>query len=255
MLINLRCLHKQSLVQTFFLEEYMKIAGVIKNSFVDFPGKISAVVFAPGCNMNCWYCHNAGIKDDGTWTTESLLEFLNSRKTFLDGVVFSGGEVTLQPDLKDVIKKVKALGLEIKLDTNGLNPDILQELYDENLLNFVAMDIKAPFEKYEQITRVKIDIEKIKRSIKMIMESKVPYEFRTTFSPDLTHSDLRTIAKDLINGAEQYAVQQYRSECYNGLLEAKPHADSYVLMGVDVASPFVKKCVAKGIKVENDMLK
>lgn len=232
-----------------FEGENMKIAGVIKSSFVDFPGKLCCVVFSPGCNMNCWYCHNAGIKQDENWNEEKLIEFLKTRTKFLDGVVFSGGEATLQPDLEDMIRKVKALGFEIKLDTNGLNPHILKHLLDEKLLDFVAMDIKAPFEKYEQIAKVAIDIDKIKQSVEIIKNSGINYEFRTTFSPDLTHKDIKDIAQNIICGAKLFAVQQYRTECYCGTLAQKPHSDEYVVQAMDIAKPFVEKCVVKGVSV------
>jgi len=232
----------------------MKIAGVIKNSFVDWPGNIAAVVFTPGCNMNCWYCHNAGIKEDNNWNEDKLYEYLDSRKNFLDGVVFSGGEVTLQPDLKDNLKRVKDMGLKVKLDTNGLNPTLLRDLIDEKLVDFVAMDIKAPFEKYDKVTRVHCDKDAIQSSIDILMTGIVPYEFRTTFSPDLTLDDIRYIAEHMIRGAEHYAVQQYRTECYNGVLEEKPHSDAYVMQAKDLVIPFVKDCKIKGIVIPNDKL-
>lgn len=225
----------------------MKIAGVIKNSFVDYPGKIATVVFAPGCNMRCWYCHNEGIKEDPNWTEEKLFDFLNERRYFLDGVVFSGGEVTLQPDLKQQMKKVKDLGLLVKLDTNGLNPKILREIIDEKLVDYVAMDIKAPFYKYDYITRVNCDINAIRNSIDILMSGKVPYEFRTTFAPDLKIEDIVDIAKNIIPGAENYSVQQYRTECYDRILMEKPHSDDMLKTAVELCKPFVKNVIAKGI--------
>jgi len=232
----------------------MKIAGVIKNSFVDWPGKIAAVVFTPGCNMNCWYCHNSGITEDANWNEEKFFEFLDSRKMFLDGVVFSGGEVTLQPDLKKQMRRVKDMGLEVKLDTNGLNPTLLREMIDEGLVDFVAMDIKAPYEKYDKITRVHCDEKAIQSSIQILMTGIIPYEFRTTFSPDLTLDDIKYIAEKMIPGAEHYAVQQYRTECYNGVLSQKPHSDAYVMQARDIVRPFVKDCKIKGIVIPNDRL-
>ena len=216
----------------------MQIAGWEKNSFVDFPGRISCVIFAPGCNFNCWYCHNAGIKDEHINFAE-ILEFLERRKNLIDGVVFSGGEVTLQKDLKERIEEVKNLGFLVKLDTNGTNPEVLRNLIDSKLVDYVAMDIKAPKEKYEQIVCRKVDMNKIQESIDILMQGKVPYEFRTTFSPDLLHDDIRQIAK-WISGAAHYSVQQYRTETHLGHLDKKPHDPEYVRQAAEIARVYVK---------------
>ena len=120
----------------------MKIGGFMKQSFVDFPATIAAVIFTSGCNLNCWYCHNRQLID-GTqeeYTLEEILAFLESRKGFIDGVVISGGEPTLQPDLLDVILELKARGFKVKLDTNGTNPQVLRQVLPH--LDYVAMDVK-----------------------------------------------------------------------------------------------------------------
>ena len=126
----------------------MKFAGFLKNSFVDYPKEIAAVVFTLGCNFNCWYCHNRGIIDKEKYNKplideSEVLDFLQSRKGFIDGLVISGGEPTLYgEELKEFIKKVKNLGLKVKLDTNGTNPNFVKNLIDEKLIDFVAMDVK-----------------------------------------------------------------------------------------------------------------
>ena len=129
----------------------MKIGGFLKQSFVDFPATISAVIFTSGCNINCWYCHNRelidGTKEEDV-SLEYIYDFLEKRKGFLDGVVISGGEPTLQRDLKHFIYKVKELGFKIKLDTNGTNPNILKELLNEKIIDYVAMDIKNNLKKH-----------------------------------------------------------------------------------------------------------
>lgn len=224
----------------------MQIAGFEKNSLVDFPKTLASVIFAPGCNMNCWYCHNAGIQNNQELTMDAILEFLKKRVGFIDGVVFSGGEVTLQPDLAEQMQKVKELGFKVKLDTNGTNPDVLINLVNSGLVDYVAMDIKAPLSKYKQITRTDDNIENIKKSIAFLMEDKVDYEFRTTFSPDLFVDDIKEIAKT-ISGAKRYSIQQYRQMCYNKKLEQKPHEPKYLLLAKDVAEPYVKEVLTKGI--------
>ena len=224
----------------------MLIAGIIKNSFVDFPGLISAVLFTPGCNMNCWYCHNEGIKADKDLNFDNFLKFLETRKNFLDGVVFSGGEPTLQKDLKSCIKKVKSMGFKIKLDTNGLNPEVVEDLLKENLLDYIAMDIKAPEERYSEITRCEIDLNKIKKSIEIIKNSGIDYEFRTTLSPDLYLDDVEKMSK-MIKGAKKYAIQQYRQMCYQTTRIEKPHEPDYIKMAVEIAKQYVTNTISRGV--------
>ncbi len=200
----------------------MQIAGIVKNSFVDYPSHISCVVFTPGCNMNCWYCHNRDLitQTDGIVSVEEVLNFLEKRKSFLDGVVITGGEPTMQSGLASFIKKVKAMGYKVKLDTNGSNTEMVKSLVADNLLDYIAMDIKAPLERYETITKVS-DINEIKKSINYIMECGVDYEFRTTFEPNLTSEDIVLIV-NLIKGAKNYALQQFYKPNYI-TKEMSPH--------------------------------
>jgi len=190
----------------------MQLGGFLKQSFIDFPKTISAVIFTSGCNFNCWYCHNPQLINgncSSEITIAEIYDFLKSRENFLEGVVISGGEPTLQPDLKEVIKNIKNLGYKIKLDTNGSNPEILQDLLNENLLDYVAMDIKNSLKNYNKTTKIKKSFEKeIKQSIKIIMESDVDYEFRTTFAPEITLNDINDMAL-LIKGAKLFYLQKY----------------------------------------------
>lgn len=192
----------------------MKFAGFLKNSFVDYPKEIAAVVFTLGCNFNCWYCHNRGIIDKEKYNKplideSEVLDFLQSRKGFIDGLVISGGEPTLYgEELKEFIKKVKNLGLKVKLDTNGTNPNFVKNLIDEKLIDFVAMDVKTVPEKYESIIGKKINLENIKKSINLLMQSNIDYEFRTTFAPDISVDDIVKIA-EMIKGAKSFVLQKY----------------------------------------------
>ena len=165
----------------------MRIGGIQKISLIDFPGKVSTVIFTQGCNFRCEFCHNPSLVlpemfnhviDDG-----EVLSFLESRKGLIDGVVLSGGEPTIQADLCQFIEKTKKMGFLIKLDTNGTNPDVLSDLYSKNLLDYVAMDIKHTLGKYSTIVGKNTDIQKIQQSISIIMNSGVDYEFRTNFTP------------------------------------------------------------------------
>lgn len=204
----------------------MEIAGFIVNSFVDYPENIASVVFTPGCNMNCWYCHNRDIisESKGGYDEEKILAEIEQRKSFLDGVVITGGEPTLQKDLLAFAEKVKRLGLKVKLDTNGTNSAVIKKMVQEGLVDYIAMDIKAPFETYNKVTIVK-DIEEIKKSVKYIMECGVDYEFRTTFAPNLTKEDIVEICKS-IKGAKKFALQGYRTPYYLDEKKVAPHPNS-----------------------------
>lgn len=197
----------------------MQIIGFEKNSFVDFPTLISSVVFTPGCNMNCWYCHNREIihETNGIIDEKDVMDFLEERKGFIDGVVVTGGEPTMQTDLKEFIIKIKEMGLKIKLDTNGTDPKILQELLNLDLLDYVAMDIKAPFDKYNIITPCdKININDVKTSVSILKNSKISYEFRTTFAPNLTNQDIKQLLKDIskVNEKDNVEVEKYSLQKY-----------------------------------------
>lgn len=223
----------------------MIIGGFVKNSFIDFPGHISCVIFTSGCNMNCWYCHNQSLinTQKGLTSIEEILEFIKSRKQFLDGVVISGGEPTLHKDLKDVIKKIKELGLKVKLDTNGTNFEVLQDLVKNNLLDFVAMDIKAPFSSYKKITQTSDNMESIKKSAALLIDGKVDYEFRTTFAPNLTIKDIFELAKD-IKGAKKYVLQNCRIS--DSAVQYMPHKPSAVEEAVLKAKESVPNTILRG---------
>lgn len=188
----------------------MLIGGVQKTSLLDFPDKISAIVFTQGCNFRCGYCHNPELivlRNEPAWTKAGFLEFLISRKGKLDGVVITGGEPCLQNDLIDFIKEIKAMGFLVKLDTNGTFPDRLQECLP--YLDYIAMDIKAPLHKYSEITKLNINTDKIEKSINLIMNSGIDYEFRTTVvKSQLTFEDFEDIGK-LIKGAKKYYLQKF----------------------------------------------
>jgi pyruvate formate lyase activating enzyme len=207
----------------------MKIAGLQKNSMVDFPGKISAVVFTQGCNMNCGYCHNRRLigqcAQQDFVEVEDVLVFLEKRRGLLDGVVVSGGEPTLQKDLIPFFEKVRSMGYLTKLDTNGTNPGLLKQLIQSQLLDYVAMDVKAPLCKYRQVCCSMVDTQKIQESIDVLKEGRVEYEFRTTYTPELCDEDLMDITRT-ISGARRYVLQQYKevdkSEgIYTGIVERR----------------------------------
>ena len=192
------------------------IGGIQKTTLVDFPSKIASIVFTQGCNFRCGYCHNPEIHDfkhESKYKTEEFIEFLKTRKGKLDGVVITGGEPTLQSGLYDFIKQIKYLGFAVKLDTNGSNFNIIKKLINDNLLDYVAMDIKASFDKYDKIIGVHCNIENIKKSISLIINSNVDYEFRTTIINEFhTLQDIFEIIE--LIGNSKYYLQNFKNSEY-----------------------------------------
>lgn len=191
----------------------MKIKGLQKLTLLDFPGKMACTVFTGGCNMRCPFCHNASLVtklDNEYIPEEEFFAFLSKRKGILNGVCITGGEPTLQPDLEGFIRRIKELGFLVKLDTNGLNPDILKDLVNKGLIDFVAMDIKNSKAKYAATAgKNDLDISKIEESVAFLLSGAVPYEFRTTIVRELhTAEDIDSIA-DWISGAESYHLQSF----------------------------------------------
>ncbi len=194
----------------------MIIAGIQKLTLLDYPGKLAALLFTQGCNFACGYCHNAEMipicknnPQDITLLPEKILTFLKSRGGLLDGVVISGGEPTLQPGLQQFMAKIKTMGFLIKLDTNGSNPDILQSLLNENLIDYIAMDVKHTQKKMNILTR-EVEIDNIVRSMEIIKECGVDYEFRSTILPSYhKEQDIHEMGK-LISGAKRWYLQNFR---------------------------------------------
>ena len=190
----------------------MKISGLQKLTLLDYPGKVACTVFTPGCNLRCPFCHNASLVFScaGEIDEETIFSFLKKRTGVLDGMCVTGGEPLLQKDIADFLSKVKALGYLVKLDTNGTFPDRLQPLLEEKLVDYVAMDIKASPDNYDNATGVVTDLEKVRRSVALLKESGVPHEFRTTTVKGIhTAQDFEAIAQWLA-GEEQFFIQQYK---------------------------------------------
>ena len=201
----------------------MHIGGFQKNSLIDFPGAIACVVFTPGCNFICPYCHNpdlaAGLVtgpgssgepggDQNPYTEEEIFSFLEKRKGLLQGVAITGGEPTLQKDLEEFIKRVREMGYKIKLDSNGTRPRVLESLLDQGLVDYLAMDIKTDLDHYPLIMKNKDQVDRVRESIGMIMKKAVSYEFRTTCTrPFITPDIMAQIAKE-ITGASKYVLQK-----------------------------------------------
>ncbi len=195
--------------------------GLQKFSLVDYPKKIAAIVFLPNCNFRCPYCYNSSLvltPESGSDIKEiEILDFLKSRQGKLDALVITGGEPSLHPSLPKFLKKVKNLGFLVKIDTNGTNPSFIEFLLKNKLVDYIAMDIKAPLEKYEKITNVITNIDLIKKTISLIQNSNIDYEFRITLLPKLiSEKDILKIAKEL-KGSKKLCIQQFKP--FKGLLD------------------------------------
>ena len=192
----------------------MEFVAINKLSLLDYPGKVSCILYTRGCNFRCPYCHNGLTLLDNQSDFvmfEDILSFLKKRVGILDGVVISGGEPTLMPDLEEKIIEIKKLGFLVKLDTNGTNPDLLKSLIDNKLIDYVAMDIKAPLHKYGKVVNnPKVDTEKIAKSIEILKSDVIDYEFRTTLVEELINEvDVFAIGK-MLEGAKRLYLQQYK---------------------------------------------
>lgn len=192
----------------------LPIKDIQKLSLIDYPGKLCATIFLGGCNFRCPYCYNVNLvlepENLRTIPEQEVLDFLSERKGFLDGICVGGGEPTIHEELPIFLSKVKKIDLLVKVDTNGSKPKMLKRLIDEGLVDYIAMDVKAPLRKYRKTVRAKVDIENIKESIGLIRASGVDYEFRITVVPGLTtEEDLLEIAKTL-KSSKRFVIQQFR---------------------------------------------
>lgn len=194
----------------------MKIGGFQKFSLLDYPGQLAAIIFTQGCNFRCPYCHNPELADPARFekplVTGRVLDFLRRRRGKLGAVVITGGEPTVQPDLVRFVKKLKFMGFLVKMDTNGSNPELLQSLCEQDLVDYWAMDLKAPPDLYKLISRSSVPVENILRSMDILRNSNCEYEFRTTFFERLF--DWRDIARiqELLRPGDKFYLQECRYE-------------------------------------------
>jgi len=228
----------------------MLFGGLQKTTLVDYPGKVAATVFAVGCNFRCPYCHNPElvlpelIKKQPKITEKEILDFLKKRQELLEGLCITGGEPTIQSDLIDFIKKVKDLGFLIKLDTNGSCPNILNNLIEEKLIDYVAMDIKSPKEKYKIFSEDENIIEKIDKSIEILKKDKIDYEFRTTLVSDiLDEKDILAIV-EWIKSAPNYYLQRFKKDKVldEKFKNAQPWTEHRTKQLLKKIKPYFSKC-------------
>lgn len=225
----------------------MIFGGFEKCTLIDYPGKIAAMVYTIGCNFRCPYCHNPELVDEtveDTYEESEILNFLDTRRGLLDGVVITGGEPTMHKELPDFMRSVKERGFLVKLDTNGTNPDMLAQVIADGLVDYVAMDMKSSLRKYSQTVARPVDSEAIQKSIHLLMKNSVEYEFRTTVVKSLTSpDDLLEIGND-IRGARQYFLQQFvPTKILNPQFKRKVSYSDEELVGFrDLLASYVESC-------------
>lgn len=234
------------------------VKGFIETSLLDWDGKITSVIFLPYCNFKCPFCDNGVLIESPEKLPEVKIEeienFIQNRKDFIDGVVITGGEPTIHPWLPDLIKRFKDLGILVKLDTNGTNPEMLEQLVtgkqDSRPVDYVAMDLKAPLNsKYHEAAGLKVNLEKIRKSIKIIMDSGIDYEFRTTVVPTLHEDkDIEEMAK-AIAGAKKFVLQQFVPDhtLDERLRVIAPYPKEKIMAMVEVAKKYVPLTIARGV--------
>ena len=192
------------------------IKGFQKLSLIEYPEKIAAIVFVGKCDFKCHFCYNIDLVKNYDKLPDipekEITDFLVTRKGLLDGIAITGGEPTVHKDLPEFIKKVKDMGFLVMLETNGSNPVILKELIDKKLVDYIAMDIKAPLEKYDDITGVKVNKKSIQESIDIIRNSGLDYEFRTTVIPKHFKEEDALVIGKWLKGSKKYFLQQFRPE-------------------------------------------
>ena len=192
----------------------MEIHGLNKTTLLDYPGHVACTVFTGHCNMRCPFCHNGDLVltpgSQPLFPEEEFWAFLNKRKNILEGVAITGGEPTIQADLKDFIGRIKEYGLKVKLDSNGMRPEILRKLIEEKKVDYVAMDIKSSKAHYGESAGLSVfDIGPVEESVSLLMENKVDYEFRTTVLKPLHSAEIFAEIADWIGGCSQYYLQNY----------------------------------------------
>lgn len=230
----------------------MNFGGLQKNSLIDYPGKISCVLFLSGCNFACPYCHNPDLakgRRPDPLSEEEIFDFLEARKGFLDGVVITGGEPTLQKNLASICEKVKRIGYLVKLDTNGSRPHIIKALIDAGLVDFIAMDIKTDPYRYASFIQKDCNPDPIFSSLRIILASAPAYEFRTTCVKPFVDADIIERIARLIPGARRYVLQQFHN---TGVLDPVFFEDDDCFYGEgellkfkSIAERWVQECIVR----------
>lgn len=230
-----------------------EIKGFIETSFCDWDGCLASVIFLPYCNFRCPYCQNGILITEPetipTIDLETVLASLEKRRGWIDGVVITGGEPTIYADLANLARTIKQRGFKVKIDTNGTNPDLLREIVKAGLVDYIAMDVKAPLDdRYSIAAGVEVDLRAISRSIEIVMSSDLAYELRTTLVPGIIDQSAIESISSSIKGAKKYVLQRFVPDnsldsSYRNLL---PFCDDFVLRLRDIARRHVENAFYRG---------
>lgn len=231
----------------------MSIKGFQGTSLLDFPGRVASLVFWGGCNLTCPFCHNPGlVLDPGQYPDyplEAILDELRVRGRFIDGVVVSGGEPTLDPGLLPFLRQMKGLGLAVKLDTNGLAPAVLEAALAEGLIDYVALDLKTAPVRYGELHGGPVDASGLQRSVRLLLAGAVDYELRTTCVPHLVEeADIRALG-ELVRGARRWVLQQFvpGHSLAEALRSIEPHPAETIRAFAAVAGGYVEEVAVRGL--------
>ena len=229
----------------------MIIKGLQKLTLLDFPGIMACTVFTGGCNFRCPFCHNASLVthiDDETVSEEEIFELLDKRTSILQGVCITGGEPTLQPGLYEFIGKIKEKGYKVKLDTNGYRPEVLKKLVEDNMVDYVAMDIKNSKEKYGLTVGIKdFDITPIEESVEFLKKGKVDFEFRTTIVKEFHEAQDIVAIGEWLRGTKKYFLQGYidSGDCIENGFEAREKAEMERFLSL--VTPYIPDAQLRGV--------
>ena len=230
----------------------MIIAGSQKLSLVDYPGHLSSVVFLQGCNFKCAYCQNPDLipyAEKFEFSEKDFFDHISGRKKMIEGVVVTGGEPTIHSDLPVFLKKIKNAGFKVKLDTNGSDPRMLEQLIRDTVLDYVAMDIKTSFSKYSDVSNVPGIAEKVIESISLILLSTTPYEFRTTCVPGIVNEEDFKVIGEKVRNAKRYCLHQFQNTItYNKEFQKiKPYSKEKIQKFRDILEGFVESVDVRGL--------
>ena len=230
----------------------MIIGGFQRFSLIDYPGKICAIVFTQGCNFRCPYCHNPELVDANPSglqgvKQDEVLSFLEARRGKLEAVTITGGEPLLQYDIGDFLSSVKSLGYLVKLDTNGSFPSRLETIIRANAVDYIAMDLKAPLDKYEQVVRRRIDKDQVLSSIKLIMDWDSEYEFRTTVVRSLLERDDFVEIGEMIKDSRLYVLQRFVPSKLldDRFLDVDMYSDDELSSIRSLVDGYVEQCIVR----------
>lgn len=232
----------------------MGIKGFQGTSLLDYPGRISSLIFTGGCNLTCPFCHNPSLvlcpQDHPDYPPDVLLHEIAERRRFIDGVVISGGEPTLDPNLPEWLRSIKQLGLLVKLDTNGLAPEVLSNLLAAGLLDYIALDVKTAPARYSELHPRPVDLDLLPQSVALIKSAGIAYEFRTTCVPGYVEDHDISAMGALLQGGKLWVLQQFVPDnaLDAQLRTSRPHPDAKLLHFADLARRYVAEVKVRGLR-------